>query len=372
MPDPRQRPEQRQLLARALHGSTSRPSLSRAQRALTPAARRSARPPRRAAARRSARVGWVCPGTHSVGLRFGHGLYLQRASLLPAVHRPLPLSPGDFDFAAQHEHDRLLSSIVHPMSSSALFDPPGGRSPRSAGQASLAGDAHADSADSRRRLAATRPVPEPAGELDSLHLFLTQIGRHRLLTAADEVALAKRIEQGDLRRQGTHDRSEPAARRVCPQGLPRLGVPFGDLIQEGAIGSTAPSRSSTGVVASSSRPTRPGRSASRCGAPSPTTRTRSACRCTSSSGATQLGKPPVRLDVLAGPRGDGSRARRGHGDAPAARRGALGARAAPSRSTRPPAWTTTAAGRPVARPRRRRSVRSGRGDLSAGRVSGRP
>ena len=33
---------------------------------------------------------------------------------------------------------------------------------------------------------------------DALQVFLRRAGRHRLLTAADEVALAKRIERGDL------------------------------------------------------------------------------------------------------------------------------------------------------------------------------
>ena len=32
---------------------------------------------------------------------------------------------------------------------------------------------------------------------DSLQLFLREIGRHKLLTAADEMALAKRVERGD-------------------------------------------------------------------------------------------------------------------------------------------------------------------------------
>ena len=38
----------------------------------------------------------------------------------------------------------------------------------------------------------------PSGTTDSLQLFMNEIGRHKLLTAADEVALAKRIERGDL------------------------------------------------------------------------------------------------------------------------------------------------------------------------------
>src|SRR5215211_7813111 len=35
------------------------------------------------------------------------------------------------------------------------------------------------------------------GAGDSLQLFLADVGRHKLLTAAEEVTLAKRIEKGD-------------------------------------------------------------------------------------------------------------------------------------------------------------------------------
>jgi len=42
--------------------------------------------------------------------------------------------------------------------------------------------------------------PEPhvlSGSADSLQLFLADVGRHKLLTAAEEVTLAKAIERGD-------------------------------------------------------------------------------------------------------------------------------------------------------------------------------
>jgi RNA polymerase primary sigma factor len=38
----------------------------------------------------------------------------------------------------------------------------------------------------------------PSGTTDSLGLFLAEIGRYGLLTAAEEVTLAKRVERGDL------------------------------------------------------------------------------------------------------------------------------------------------------------------------------
>jgi len=36
---------------------------------------------------------------------------------------------------------------------------------------------------------------------DSLQLFLQDVGKHKLLTAAEEVALAKRVERGDAGRE---------------------------------------------------------------------------------------------------------------------------------------------------------------------------
>jgi RNA polymerase primary sigma factor len=38
---------------------------------------------------------------------------------------------------------------------------------------------------------------EVSGATDSLSLFMNAAGRYKLLTAAEEVALAKRIERGD-------------------------------------------------------------------------------------------------------------------------------------------------------------------------------
>ena len=57
---------------------------------------------------------------------------------------------------------------------------------------------------------------------DTLQLFLNEIGRHRLLTPAEEIDLAKRIERGDLRRQGPHDQREPAPGRVDREEVPGL------------------------------------------------------------------------------------------------------------------------------------------------------
>jgi RNA polymerase primary sigma factor len=71
---------------------------------------------------------------------------------------------------------------------------------------------------------------------DSLQLFLKEIGRVELLTAAQEVELAKRIERGDHAAKQAMVEANlrlvvSIAKRYRSQGLPFL-----DLIQEGTIG----------------------------------------------------------------------------------------------------------------------------------------
>ncbi len=71
---------------------------------------------------------------------------------------------------------------------------------------------------------------------DSLQLFLKDIGRVPLLTAADEVRLAKRIESGD---QAAKQQMVEANLRLVvsiAKGYRGRGLPFLDLIQEGTLG----------------------------------------------------------------------------------------------------------------------------------------
>jgi RNA polymerase primary sigma factor len=71
---------------------------------------------------------------------------------------------------------------------------------------------------------------------DSLELFMNEIGRYPLLTAAEEVALAKRVERGDLKAK---ERMINSNLRLVVHVAKRYrghGVPFGDLIQDGVIG----------------------------------------------------------------------------------------------------------------------------------------
>ena len=76
----------------------------------------------------------------------------------------------------------------------------------------------------------------PTGAADSLQLFLADVGRHKLLTAADEVALAKRIERGDPVAKRRMIESNLRLVVSIAKGYRGLGVPFLDLIQEGTLG----------------------------------------------------------------------------------------------------------------------------------------
>jgi RNA polymerase primary sigma factor len=81
---------------------------------------------------------------------------------------------------------------------------------------------------------ATATAPDPT--LDSLQLFLDGIAKTRLLTAPEELELAKRIERGDL---DAKDRMVNANLRLVVSIAKRYrnqGLPFMDLIQEGSIG----------------------------------------------------------------------------------------------------------------------------------------
>jgi RNA polymerase primary sigma factor len=74
------------------------------------------------------------------------------------------------------------------------------------------------------------------GSADSLQLFLADIGRHKLLTAAEEVTLAKAIERGDLTAKRRMIESNLRLVVSIAKGYRGLGVPFLDLIQEGTLG----------------------------------------------------------------------------------------------------------------------------------------
>jgi RNA polymerase primary sigma factor len=87
--------------------------------------------------------------------------------------------------------------------------------------------------------AAEEEDDEPEGfevSTDSLQLFLKDVGKVDLLTAAQEVELAKRIERGDHRAK--QEMVEANLRLVVSiaKRYRNQGLPFLDLIQEGTIG----------------------------------------------------------------------------------------------------------------------------------------
>ena len=71
---------------------------------------------------------------------------------------------------------------------------------------------------------------------DSLQLFLKDIGKVRLLTAAEEVELAKRIERGDLDAKQKMVESNLRLVVSIAKNYRNQGLPFLDLIEEGTLG----------------------------------------------------------------------------------------------------------------------------------------
>ena len=72
--------------------------------------------------------------------------------------------------------------------------------------------------------------------LDSLRMYLREIGRVPLLTASQEVALAKRIERGDMRAKDEMIEANLRLVVSIAKGYLGRGLSFLDLIQEGSLG----------------------------------------------------------------------------------------------------------------------------------------
>ena len=77
---------------------------------------------------------------------------------------------------------------------------------------------------------------DPVVVTDSVTLFMNEIGKHDLLTAAEEVELAKKIERGDRRAKERMINSNLRLVVSIAKRYRGHGVSFGDLIQEGVIG----------------------------------------------------------------------------------------------------------------------------------------
>jgi len=102
-------------------------------------------------------------------------------------------------------------------------------------------------AEPEREVAEPEPEAEPEKEppapvqplettTDALQLFLREAGRHQLLTAAQEVELAKRIERGDMSAKQRMIQSNLRLVVSIAKNYRNQGLPFLDLIQEGTLG----------------------------------------------------------------------------------------------------------------------------------------
>ncbi len=81
--------------------------------------------------------------------------------------------------------------------------------------------------------AVTAPVETTT---DALQLFLREAGKHALLTAAQEVELAKKIERGDMLAKQRMIQSNLRLVVSIAKNYRNQGLPFLDLIQEGTLG----------------------------------------------------------------------------------------------------------------------------------------
>src|SRR5436305_15253784 len=99
-------------------------------------------------------------------------------------------------------------------------------------------------ATERREIERLHDAPAPvdhkkeelAGDLESLKLFFQQAAKYPLLTAAEEIELAKRIERGDL---DAKDRMITSNLRLVihvARGYRGQGLPFHYLLEEGIVG----------------------------------------------------------------------------------------------------------------------------------------
>jgi len=90
--------------------------------------------------------------------------------------------------------------------------------------------------------APVEPVKKPELDLtvepslDSLRLYLRSIGKVELLTAHEEIVLAKRIERGDIRAKEQMVKANLRLVVSIAKGYIGRGLTFLDLIQEGSLG----------------------------------------------------------------------------------------------------------------------------------------
>jgi RNA polymerase primary sigma factor len=84
--------------------------------------------------------------------------------------------------------------------------------------------------------ATIRPADAAERTTDAMSLFLAEVRRHRLLTRAEEAALARRIERGDLAAKERLVNSNLRLVISNARSYEGLDLPLLDLIQEGMLG----------------------------------------------------------------------------------------------------------------------------------------
>src|SRR4051794_24404516 len=92
------------------------------------------------------------------------------------------------------------------------------------------------SSPTARRAHTERSRDAAAAGANTLSLYLQEIGRYRLLTRAEEVQLAKRIEAGDERAKERLINANLRLVVSVAKHYQRHGIPLLDLIQEGTLG----------------------------------------------------------------------------------------------------------------------------------------
>jgi len=81
-----------------------------------------------------------------------------------------------------------------------------------------------------------QPIEAPVTNGDSLQLYLREIGQVKLLTPAEEIALAKRIKRGDKSAREHMIKANLRLVVKIARDYENLGLPLLDLINEGNIG----------------------------------------------------------------------------------------------------------------------------------------
>ena len=117
----------------------------------------------------------------------------QARALVEAAQERGYLEPAELEaFAVELDlNDQEVEELTHELERIGLEI----GAPKAVAEAAAAADAAEKAAEEEAaRLEATAAM---SGAADSLQLFLADVGKHKLLTAADEVMLAKRIERGD-------------------------------------------------------------------------------------------------------------------------------------------------------------------------------